>query len=156
MKEWAENYISREYVFSYSIDQAELIDILRTSCKKDGFLEQDGFQIQINGNCFRLRNAIPYPRFSWYIRAFYGKVVPKETGCLIRGRFEPCPRSVIISSDIFFTVLGLSFGFFFQDLFSRIWVILILFISFYLPYAKQNRESEDPVMEFFSSISQKS
>lgn len=156
MIEWAENYISREYVYSYSIDQAELVDILRTSCKQDGFLEQDGFQIQINGNHFRLRNAIPYPRFSWYIRAFYGEVVPKETGCLIRGRFKPYPRSVRVSRDIISIVLGLSFGFFFKDFFSWIWVMSILFISFYLPYAKQNRESEDPILEFLSSIGHRS
>ncbi|MPM54370.1 hypothetical protein SDC9_101148 [bioreactor metagenome] len=155
MKEWAEKYISREYVYSYSIDQAELIDILRTSCKKDGFLEQDGFRIKINRNRFRLRDAIPY-RFFRRIRAFYGKVVPKETGCLIRGRFEPYPRSVSISSDIIFTVLGLSFGVFSQDLVSWIWVILVIAFIYSPTNAKQIRESEDSILEFLSSIAQKS
>lgn len=154
MKEWADKYISKEYVYSYSIGQAELIDILRTSCKKDGFMEFDGFRIRINGTRFRLRDAIPYPRFSPRLRAFYGKVVPKETGCLIRGRFQPHPRSILIPVDIIFGALTLRIGLFFQDLFSWVLIILVL-TTFMLPYTKQNRESEDSILEFLSSIGHK-
>ena len=156
MKEWAEKYISREYVYSYGLDPAELISILCTSCKKDGFTEHDGFRIQINGNRFRLRDATGHrPGYYVGLRAFYGKIVPIEIGCLVQGRFEPCPRSAYIPVDMIFTASTIIFGFSCHDLISWIWVILLL-VFIYSPYAKQNGESENSVLQLLSSIAHKS